>query len=228
MTSVVSRDGVPYGTQIHRIAEDNPDGVGIIFAAEDGTERRVTWHELDERSTQMAHVLIERGLQVGDFLAICLRNSPEHLMVSFAGWKAGATVVPMRWDLPEWERGRVLEAMKPKLVIDADSAAFFEASLSAPTTVLGEVVPPRGSGICSSGSTGTPKVIVTNTEGLFFPGGGMGSIVEHDGETPPAPAGPGARTALPHQWLYGDHEPHGRRGDRAARTLQRRAHRRPD
>ena len=41
MTSVLTREGVPYGTQIHRIAEADPDGIAIIFAAEDGTERLV-------------------------------------------------------------------------------------------------------------------------------------------------------------------------------------------
>ena len=121
------------------------------------------------RSTQMAHVLVDRGLRVGDILAVCLRNSPEHYMVTFAGWKVGATIIPVRWDLPAWERGRVLGTMQPKLVIDADSADFFEASLAAPTTMLDEVVPPRGWGVCSSGSTGTPKVIVTTTEGVFLP-----------------------------------------------------------
>jgi len=176
--------GVPFGTQIHRVAEADPDGVGIIFAAEDGTERRVTWRELDERSTQMAHVLVERGLQVGEHLAICLRNSPEHVMVCFAGWKVGATVVPMRWDLPEWERGRVLAAIRPTLTVDADRADFFEASLSAPTTLLDEVVPPRGWGICSSGSTGTPKVIVRDTEGVFFTQTGGNTIVEAFGPLP--------------------------------------------
>ncbi len=183
MTSVMA-GGVPFGTQIHLVAEADPDGVGIIFAAEDGTDRQVTWREMDERSTQMAHVLAERGLQVGDHLAICLRNSPEHLMVSFAGWKVGATVVPMRWDLPEWERGRVLAAIRPTVTIDSGSAEFFETSLSAPTTLLDEVVPPRGWGICSSGSTGTPKVIERDTEGLFFPAAGGNSVVEAYGAMP--------------------------------------------
>ena len=125
MTSVVT-EGVPFGTQIRRIAEADPDGIGVIFAAEDGTEREVTWRELDERSTQLAHVFVEQGLTVGDILAVCIRNSPEHLMACFAGWKAGAAVVPMRWDLPEWERGRVLATMKPKLIVDADHPEYIE------------------------------------------------------------------------------------------------------
>ena len=33
MTSIVTGAGVPYGTQIRRIAEADPDGIGIVFAA---------------------------------------------------------------------------------------------------------------------------------------------------------------------------------------------------
>jgi bile acid-coenzyme A ligase len=184
MTSVMTGEGVPYGTQIRRIAEADPDGIGVIFASEDGTERQVTWQELDHRSTQIAHVLVEQGLGLGDILAVCLRNSPEHLMACFAGWKAGATVVPMRWDLPEWERGRVLATMKPALVIDADHHAYLESSLAAPITPLPEVVPLRGWGVCSSGSTGTPKVILMNAEGRFYAEAGMNTIVEAYGVLP--------------------------------------------
>ncbi len=183
MTSVMT-EGVPFGTQIRRIAEADPDGIGVIFAAEDGTEREVTWRELDDRSTQLAHVFVEQGLTVGDILAVCIRNSPEHLMACFAGWKAGAAVVPMRWDLPEWERGRVLATMKPKLILDADHLGYIEESLSASTTPLPEVVPPRGWGVCSSGSTGTPKVIMMNGEGVFYAATGMNMIVESFGALP--------------------------------------------
>jgi bile acid-coenzyme A ligase len=184
MTSVETGDGVPYGTQIRLIAEADPDGIGVIFAAEDGSEREVTWLELDQRSTQLAHVFVDHGLQLGDILAVCLRNSPEHLMACFAGWKAGATVVPMRWDLPDWERGRVLATMKPKLIVDADHPEYLESSLTASTASLPEVVPLKGWGVCSSGSTGTPKVILMNAEGLFFAEFGMNTIVEAFGALP--------------------------------------------
>jgi bile acid-coenzyme A ligase len=185
MASVMTDGGVPYGTQIRHTAEAEPDAVAIVFAAEDGTERLVTFRELDERSTQIARVLIERGLEVGDFLAVSLRNSPEHLMACFAGWKAGAIVVPMRWDLPEWERGRVLATMRPKLVVDADHVdEYLLAADAASTTPLDEVVPPRGFGVCSSGSTGAPKVIVMNLPGLFYAEAGLNMVVESYGRLP--------------------------------------------
>ncbi|HUA94126.1 MAG TPA: AMP-binding protein, partial [Acidimicrobiales bacterium] len=131
--------GVPYGTRIHQVAEEHPGEVGLVFAAEDGSVRSVTWEELDVRSTQLARALAERGLGLGSVLAVCIRNSPEHLMSSFAAWKVGATVVPVRWDLPDWERSRVLATLAPDLVIDADHLDVFQESLSAPIEPLDEV-----------------------------------------------------------------------------------------
>jgi bile acid-coenzyme A ligase len=170
--------GVPYGTQIQHVADELGDRTAVIFAAEDGSERAVTYRELDERSTQLAHVFAGRGIQVGEYLAVCLRNSPEHLMACFAGWKVGAVVIPMRWDLPEWERGRVLATIDPRLVVDTDHADLFDESLTASTERLAEVVAPHGWGVCSSGSTGTPKAIVVNTPGLYVPGSPTSAVVE--------------------------------------------------
>ena len=86
--------------------------------------RTITWRELERRSNQMAHVLADQGLGVGDRLAVCLRNSPEHLLTSFAGWKVGATVVPMRWDLPAWERDRLLDVLNPTVTVGADQLSL--------------------------------------------------------------------------------------------------------
>jgi bile acid-coenzyme A ligase len=184
MTSVPADEGVPFGTKIHEVAMKDPDGVGVIFAAEDGSQRAVTWRQLDDRSTQLARVLAGRGIHVGEYLAVCLRNSPEHLMACFAGWKVGAVIVPMRWDLPDWERGRILDVVAPRLIVDAEHADLFDESLSASTEPLPEAVSPHGWAMCSSGSTGTPKVIVVNNPGVYIEGPGTSTVVETFGPLP--------------------------------------------
>ncbi len=181
MTAVDVDEGVPFGTHLQRMADRLGEQVAVIFAAEDGSERSVSFRELDERSTQLAHVFAGRGLGVGDHLAVCLRNSPEHMMACFAGWKVGAVVIPVRWDLPEWERGRVLATLDARLTVDADHADLFDQSLSASTERLEEAVSPHGWGICSSGSTGTPKAIVMNAPGRYIPGSPSSSVVEEYG-----------------------------------------------
>ena len=184
MTSTATQDGIPFGTKIHQVAQANPRGIGIIFAAEDGGERTVTFGELDERSTQLARVLAARGLEIGDYMAVCLRNSPEHLIASFAGWKVGAVVIPVRWNLPDWERSRVLAAIGPRVIVDADHVDLFAAAASVSTEPLPEVTPPHGWGICSSGSTGTPKVIMMRNPGCYVEGAMTAAVVESYGPLP--------------------------------------------
>ncbi len=183
MTSATS-DGTPFGTKIHQVAEANPDGVAIIFAAEDGSERTVTFGELDRRSTQLARVLSARGLTAGDPLVVSLPNSPEHIVATFAGWKVGALVVPMRWNLPDWERDRVLAVIAPRLIVDAAHVDLFDEAVSAAITPLPEVTPPHGWGICSSGSTGTPKVILMKNPGRYVEGAATAAAVESYGPLP--------------------------------------------
>jgi len=168
MSTVPEEDAVPYGTRLGQVAADGGDAVAVVFVDEDGGERTMTWDELECRSTQLAHLFADRGLGVGHRLAVCLRNSPEHILSCFAGWKVGATVVPVRWDLPAWEMTRLLAVLEPDLVVDADRVGMVEESRSYPTTAMPVVTAPIGWGMCSSGSTGTPKVILQKGPALFL------------------------------------------------------------
>jgi bile acid-coenzyme A ligase len=158
-----------YGSRLRQLALRAPDDLALVFAAEDGSEREISWRELDDRSTQVARALADEGLAVGDRLAIGLRNSPEHLFAAFGGWKLGSVVVPLRWDLPEWELTRVQQVLQPKVNLHLGDTALFERSLSYSTDPLPDVIPPKARGICSSGSTGTPKIIVVERPGVVNP-----------------------------------------------------------
>ena len=98
---------------IRELAEQRPDDDVYVHIAMDGTDRTLRWPELHEGSTRLAGALAERGLGFGDRLAIGLRNSPEFVMSVFAVWKLGATPVPVRWDLPDWELERVRAVIAP-------------------------------------------------------------------------------------------------------------------
>jgi bile acid-coenzyme A ligase len=168
---------IPYGTRLHQVAELRRPDVAIVFVAEDGSERKVNWGEVDDRSTQLARVFVEEGLGAGDFLAVCLKNSPEHLVACFAGWKVGATVVPMRWDLPDWELNRLLGVLKPAVVVGADQIEWLERSRSESTELLPDAIAPHGWGMCSSGSTGAPKIILQKDAAVFLPAMAVTSTV---------------------------------------------------
>jgi bile acid-coenzyme A ligase len=158
---------VSFGHRFAHLAATRPGDPALVHVAVDGAEAVVTWAELDRRATQVARALAERGLGVGDRLALCLQNSVALVESIVAAWKLGAAPVPVRWDLPEWEQARVLAAIDATVVLGPDDLPWLASSDDRSTEPLPDVTPPHTHGICSSGSTGTPKVILMNRPGTW-------------------------------------------------------------
>jgi len=100
-------EGIPFGRRITELAEEDPDAKALIIVAPDGSERVFTTSQIDRRTNQLARAFAGEGVALGDRVAIELQNSPELVLGLLAAWKIGAAPVPMRWDLPDWERQRV-------------------------------------------------------------------------------------------------------------------------
>jgi bile acid-coenzyme A ligase len=159
---------VPLVRRIAELGTTRADEVALTFVGQDGSERHFTWGDLHRRSNQLARAFADRGVGVGDRVALELRNSPDLVLAAWATWKVGGVPVPTRWDLPDWERRRVLEVVDATLVVDSTTiAGLLAAAGGHPTDDLPEVVSPQVNGICSSGSTGFPKVILTDTPSLW-------------------------------------------------------------
>lgn len=159
-------------TIVQRIAElarDQPDAVACVHIAEDGTERTTRWQELDRWSSQLAGALAERGVGHGGRLAIGLRNSPELVCSALAAWKVGATPIPVRWDLPEWELERLIEVIDAPVTLRDQDLDWIRGTVERPVPELPDVLAPHLQGICSSGSTGTPKIILSAVPAVFHP-----------------------------------------------------------
>ena len=97
--------------RLRQLAAEEPDAPLYTHVGIDGTEVVLTSAELDRRSSQLAGAMAAKGLGVGDRLALGLRNSPEFVIAAFAGWKLGATPIPVRWDLPDWELDQLREVI---------------------------------------------------------------------------------------------------------------------
>ena len=67
---------------------------GQAVAVIDG-ERRLTYAELDERSSRLASLLIERGVRPGDRVGLLLEKSLEAVVGIYGALKAGAAYVPL-------------------------------------------------------------------------------------------------------------------------------------
>lgn len=153
--------------RLRRLATEEPDTPAATHVGTDGGEQVLTRAELDRRSSQLAGAMAAKGLGLGDRLALGLPNSPEMLIAAFAGWKVGATPIPVRWDLPEWELDQLRAVIGARLHLGEDDLAWIRATADLEVPDLPDVVAPRLHGICSSGSTGTPKIIVSSLPALY-------------------------------------------------------------
>jgi fatty-acyl-CoA synthase len=97
-------------------AAENPDGVYLIY-----NDRRLTFAQVDARSTALAAALAELGVERGDRMAIDLPNWPEFVISMFAAAKLGAIIVPLnpRYTVPELQY--MLRHSEATVVISAEN-----------------------------------------------------------------------------------------------------------
>ena len=65
--------------------------------------REITWHVFDEKANRVANLLLSRGVQKGDKVAILMMNCLEWLPIYFGILKMGALAVPMNFRFDEHE-----------------------------------------------------------------------------------------------------------------------------
>jgi bile acid-coenzyme A ligase len=161
---------IPFSRRVRNLAAADPGEPALVLVRPDGTEDLTTWGALDRRTEQLARTLAARGVDKGDRVALELINSTELVLLVFAAWKIGAVPVPVRWDLPAWERDRLLEVVAGQLSIrPEDVPALLADADNQSAEPLPDVFGMQTNGICSSGSTGAPKVIITDRPTAWVP-----------------------------------------------------------
>ncbi|PHM35752.1 Non-ribosomal peptide synthetase (fragment) [Xenorhabdus innexi] len=84
----------PQGALIHELFEQQvkqtPEATAIVF-----NKQSLTYDELNKRANQLAHYLIESGVQPDDRIALCVARSPEMIVGLLAILKAGGAYVPL-------------------------------------------------------------------------------------------------------------------------------------
>lgn len=95
--------------------------------------RTYTFGEIDERSSQVAHVLRDRGVTKGDRVCVQLANRIEMIDLYLACVKLGAIFVPVNVLYRERETAHIVADAAPRLFITAgDLPALEEARMNAP------------------------------------------------------------------------------------------------
>ncbi|MBO0729647.1 MAG: AMP-binding protein [Acidimicrobiaceae bacterium] len=172
---------VSYGARLSQLAAERPDGTAFLFVSTAGDEQPVRWRDLDEASNRLGRRLADAGVGQGSMVVTAMPNSIPHVVAMYAAWKVGACVLPLRSDLPAWERERVLAVAGPDVILgdwkSEKAPVIPTAELEAKgysAAPLPDRVPMPAKAIATSGSTGTPKIIVLRTPGTSVPGGGEG------------------------------------------------------
>ena len=168
---------ISLGARIRQLAEQHPGRIGLQFFPLAGGRRDLTYAELDRLSDQVASLLRAHGVRAGARVAIGLRNSPDHVAAALGAWKLGAGIVTMRWDVPAWERDRMLEVTTPAVVLsdhDEPSAAVPFVDIARawqhPAEQVDIQTPTHAMAIPTGGSTGASKAVVMPVPGELVPG----------------------------------------------------------
>jgi acetyl-CoA synthetase len=75
--------------------EERRNKVACIWEGESGEIREVTFHELHRQANQVANALEERGVGVGDTVALYMPMVPEVVSILYGAFKVGAIAVPI-------------------------------------------------------------------------------------------------------------------------------------
>ena len=114
-------DPTPLPQQISQQASKTADQIAV--QADDG---ELTYAQLDARSNQLAHYVIEQGVNAGNRVGICLDRKTDLLVGLLAIWKAGGAYVPLDPNYPSERLAYMLaDSEATALITQTDYQANF-------------------------------------------------------------------------------------------------------
>jgi fatty-acyl-CoA synthase len=109
---------------LERSARVFPDKIAVVYG-----ERQLTYRELAEEATRVAHALRASGIQPGDRVAYLMPNLPEMLVAQFAVPLAGGVLVSVNTRLSDEEIAYILNHSGAKVLVT--DSAYLSAVASA-------------------------------------------------------------------------------------------------
>ncbi|MFK8103148.1 MAG: non-ribosomal peptide synthase/polyketide synthase [Saprospiraceae bacterium] len=154
----------------------HPDRVAVVFG-----DKSLTYQELDERSNQMAHCLLAKGVKYQDRVGILSYRGLEMIISTFGVLKCGATYVPLNIDYPLKRLEYLLGDSSVSHVIYSHDGLLIKSNLSDhdfvgsddlkdyPTHLPGVRLSTQSIAyvMYTSGTTGEPKGILVNQQNIL-------------------------------------------------------------
>jgi acyl-CoA synthetase (AMP-forming)/AMP-acid ligase II len=168
------------------VADAVPDREAIVFG-----DVRLTYRDLDERATRLAHVLADNGIGVGDHVGLWLYNGNEYLEGMLAAFKLRAVPVNVNYRYVAEELRYLFTDADLKAVVHEPEFASTLDAIRADVPLLGTALAkgqayesalaaasaerdfgPRSADdlyiLYTGGTTGMPKGVLWRQEDIFF------------------------------------------------------------
>jgi amino acid adenylation domain-containing protein len=156
-------------TAFERQTASRPNSTALRF---EGTE--LTYREINERSNQLAHHLMKKGLEPGMLAGVSIERSPEMVIALLAVLKTGAAYVPLDPSYPTERlrfmaedaqvacvithngiRNKLPDSVRNVIALDSEAELIKNESAHNPSLELSGIQ--RAYVLYTSGSSGQPK-----------------------------------------------------------------------
>ncbi|MFB6907264.1 amino acid adenylation domain-containing protein [Streptomyces bacillaris] len=154
-----------------------PERTALTWRTATGESNRMSYAELDERSSRLAHALREHGAGAGTPVAVCMSRGPDVLIAVYAVLKAGGGYVPIEADNPPERIAGLISDSGARILLSQRHLAAAMADTPAECVLLADddaaldrfpVTAPEHAPrpqdlayvIYTSGSTGRPKGVM--------------------------------------------------------------------
>lgn len=135
------------------------DAIAVHAAGAETTPR-----ELAQQADAIAAALRGAGVAPGNAVGVSLPNGSVLVAALFGVWRAGAVYVPLNPRLPDGERERIVEAVRPAALVRATSDGRWEVEGLAGAATYGDAVALVQ---LTSGTTGRPKPVLLEHAGIL-------------------------------------------------------------
>jgi non-ribosomal peptide synthetase component F len=155
----------PKEKTVHQLFEEQvektPDKTVVIAC-----DKTLTYSELNEQANRIAHGLIEKGVGIGDIVALMLPRRSFLIAAMFGVLKAGAAYMPIDPDYPQDRIEYMLNDSGVKFCVTEDNIIELLANENVTNPSLPMSSDEKCYCIYTSGSTGKPKGAVLTHKGL--------------------------------------------------------------